>query len=93
MGCSVISERWVTRPYKIKGGENGKSGVNYIVKAGEVIRWCRVGGCKDFKVEAGDWFVIDTPGGGAWGDIQQGKIVHQEKKAAEKRCTLIYEEK
>ncbi|KAH7178931.1 hypothetical protein DER46DRAFT_494958, partial [Fusarium sp. MPI-SDFR-AT-0072] len=69
MDCSVISERRVTRPYKIKGGEDGKSGVNYIVKAGEVGRWCRVGGRKDVKVEAGDWFVIDTPGGGAWGDI------------------------
>ncbi|KAK7428185.1 hypothetical protein QQZ08_005251 [Neonectria magnoliae] len=67
MGCSVVSERRVTRPYGMKGGEDGKSGVNYIVKGGRNGRWCRVGGRKDFKVAEGDWFVIDTPGGGGWG--------------------------
>ncbi|KAF5624155.1 hypothetical protein F25303_11597 [Fusarium sp. NRRL 25303] len=85
MGCSVVSERRVTRPYGMKGGEDGKPGVNYIVKGGEGGRWCRVGGRKDFKVEAGDWFVIDTPGGGAWGDVQQGKITSTEKNATERR--------
>ncbi|KAI1045115.1 hypothetical protein LB505_011898 [Fusarium chuoi] len=85
MGCSVASERRVTRPYGIKGGEDGKSGVNYIVKGGEGDRWCRVGGRKDFEVEAGDWFVIDAPGGGAWVDVQQGKITSTEKNAAERR--------
>lgn len=67
MGCSIVSERRVTRPYGMKGGEDGKSGVNYIVKGGEGGRWCRVGGRKDFRVSKGDWCVIDTPGGGAWG--------------------------
>ncbi|VUC25520.1 unnamed protein product [Clonostachys rosea] len=67
MGCSIVSERRVTRPYGMKGGEDGKSGVNYIVKGGNGGRWCRVGGRKDFKVAKGDWFVIDTPGGGGWG--------------------------
>ena len=67
MGCSIVSERRVTRPYGMKGGEDGKSGVNYIVKGGPGGRWCRVGGRKDFKVSQGDWFVIDTPGGGGWG--------------------------
>ena len=66
MGCSIVSERRVTRPYGMKGGEDGKSGVNYIVKGGKGGRWCRVGGRKDFKVEKGDYFVIDTPGGGGW---------------------------
>lgn len=68
MGCSIVSERRVTRPYGMKGGEDGKSGVNYIVKGGgQGGRWCRVGGRKDFSVSKGDWFVIDTPGGGGWG--------------------------
>lgn len=69
MGCSIVSERRVTRPYGMKGGEDGKSGINYIVKGGEGGRWCRVGGRKDFKVSGGDWFVIDTPGGGGWGEV------------------------
>jgi 5-oxoprolinase (ATP-hydrolysing) len=67
MGCSIVSERRVTRPYGMKGGEDGKSGVNYVVKGGEKGRWSRLGGRKDFKVKKGDWVVIDTPGGGAWG--------------------------
>lgn len=67
MGCSVVSERRVTRPYGMYGGEDAKSGVNYVVKGGAGGRWCRVGGRKDFSVRAGDWFVVDTPGGGGWG--------------------------
>ncbi|KAF7556528.1 hypothetical protein G7Z17_g1318 [Cylindrodendrum hubeiense] len=34
MGCSIVSERRVTRPYGMKGGEDGKSGVNYVAKGG-----------------------------------------------------------
>ncbi|KAJ4376062.1 hypothetical protein N0V83_001343 [Neocucurbitaria cava] len=66
MNASIVSERRVTRPYGMFGAEDGKSGVNYIVKkVGN--RWCRLGGRKDFSVQKGDWFVIDTPGGGGWG--------------------------
>ncbi|KAF4501868.1 5-oxoprolinase [Fusarium agapanthi] len=87
MGCSVVSERRGTRPYGMNGGEDGTSGVNvnYIVKGGESGRWYRVGGRKDFKVEKGDWFVIDTPGGRTWGDIQLAKTGHQERNASERR--------
>lgn len=68
MSASIVSERRVNRPYGMFGGEDGRSGVNYIVKGGgQSGRWCRLGGRKDFKVSKGDWFVIDTPGGGAWG--------------------------
>mgnify|MGYP003624101600 CR=1 FL=1 len=66
MNASIVSERRVTRPYGMFGGEDGKSGVNYIVKKNG-NRWCRLGGRKDFAVQRGDCFVIDTPGGGAWG--------------------------
>ena len=66
MNASIVSERRVTRPYGMRGGEDGKSGVNYIVKK-EGDRWCRLGGRKDFAIQKGDWFVMDTPGGGGWG--------------------------
>ncbi|KAF4987548.1 hypothetical protein FGRMN_10300 [Fusarium graminum] len=92
MGCSVVSERRVTRPYGMKGGEDGKSGVNYIVKGGQGGRWCRVGGRKDFKIERGDWFVIDTPGGGGWGDCQEANnnsVVG--KEAVERRFVSQYQ--
>jgi 5-oxoprolinase (ATP-hydrolysing) len=87
MGCSVVSERRVTRPYGMKGGEDGRSGVNYVVKGGgQNGRWCRVGGRKDFKVDKGDWFVIDTPGGGAWGCIEEADGSEaKEKNGVERR--------
>ena len=66
MECSIVSERRVTRPYGMKGGEDGQSGANFVVKGGKGGRWCRLGGRKDWKVRPGDWFVIDTPGGGGW---------------------------
>jgi 5-oxoprolinase (ATP-hydrolysing) len=68
VGASVVTERRVTRPYGMRGGQDGKSGVNYIVKA-DTGRWCRLGGRKDFKASKGDCLVIDTPGGGGWGAI------------------------
>ncbi|KAI4628332.1 hypothetical protein J4E80_002470 [Alternaria sp. BMP 0032] len=66
MNASIVSERRVTRPYGMLGGKDGSSGVNYIVKK-VGGRWCRLGGRKDFSVQKGDCFVIDTPGGGGWG--------------------------
>ncbi|KAH7013041.1 putative 5-oxoprolinase [Ilyonectria destructans] len=80
MGCSIVSERRVTRPYGMKGGEDGKPGVNYVAKGGKNGRWCRVGGRKDFKVAKGDWFVIDTPGGGGWGSPTDGGSGAEEVK-------------
>lgn len=87
MGCSIVSERRVTRPYGMKGGEDGKSGVNYIVKGGRGGRWCRVGGRKDFKVAKGDWFVLDTPGGGGWGaqGVSQDEEADGKKNVVERR--------
>lgn len=87
MGCSIVSERRVTRPYGMRGGEDGKSGVNYVVKGGQGGRWCRVGGRKDFKVSRGDWFVIDTPGGGGWGAVgeEEDKRVNGPVAGVERR--------
>ncbi|KAF2733965.1 hypothetical protein EJ04DRAFT_577276 [Polyplosphaeria fusca] len=88
VGASIVSERRVTRPYGMKGGEDGKSGVNYIAKGGKDGRWCRLGGRKDFKASKGDWFVIDTPGGGGWGvkggeDVVDGE--EDQAKGVERR--------
>ncbi|KAI0129706.1 Hydantoinase B/oxoprolinase-domain-containing protein [Xylariales sp. AK1849] len=87
VGASIVSERRVTRPYGMRGGADGRSGVNYLVKGGEGGRWCRLGGRKDFKVSKGDWFVIDTPGGGGWGILGEGEdgIEEVKRNGLEKR--------
>lgn len=68
MSCSIVSERRVTQPYGMMGGQAGQRGCNFVVKGGEGGRWCRVGGRKDLNLQKGDWFVIDTPGGGGWAE-------------------------
>ncbi|KAF2023985.1 hypothetical protein EK21DRAFT_104979 [Setomelanomma holmii] len=83
MNASIVSERRVTRPYGMFGGEDGSSGVNYIVKKNG-NRWCRLGGRKDFAVQKGDMFVIDTPGGGAWGE-KGGEDEAEENEKLEKK--------
>ncbi|CAN9213692.1 unnamed protein product [Alternaria alternata] len=86
MNASIVSERRVTRPYGMLGGEDGSSGVNYIVKK-VGGRWCRLGGRKDFAVQKGDCFVIDTPGGGGWGTKDETKTDTDELESG-KRSTV-----
>jgi 5-oxoprolinase (ATP-hydrolysing) len=83
MNASIVSERRVTRPYGMLGGEDGSSGVNYIVKK-VGGRWCRLGGRKDFAVQKGDCFVIDTPGGGGWGTKDETKTDTDELESAKR---------
>ncbi|KAF2123024.1 Hydantoinase B/oxoprolinase-domain-containing protein [Lophiotrema nucula] len=88
VNASIVSERRVTRPYGMKGGADGRSGVNYIVKRGDGGRWCRLGGRKDFRAQKGDWFVVDTPGGGGWGVKSEDEVeveVDGKKRMVERR--------
>lgn len=66
MTASILSERRAFAPYGMAGGGEGKRGLNtWIQKDGEVR--VNVGGKGSVKVNAGDRFVVETPGGGAWG--------------------------
>jgi 5-oxoprolinase (ATP-hydrolysing) len=38
-----------------------------VEKTKDGERWVNVGGRKDFKVQRGDRFILETPGGGGWG--------------------------
>lgn len=66
---SMISERRVTQPYGSHGGENGSSGENLISKmmGGGKRRTVNLGPRGLVKLQAGDQFIIKTPGGGGWG--------------------------
>lgn len=66
MTASILSERRAFAPYGMAGGGEGKRGLNtWVQKDGEVR--VNVGGKGSVKVNAGDRFVVETPGGGAWG--------------------------
>ena len=64
---SILTERRVLRPYGLKGGEDGQCGVNLLKRAKEEGRILYLGGKCSVDVEAGDVFILQTPGGGAWG--------------------------
>ncbi|KAH6717157.1 Hydantoinase/oxoprolinase-domain-containing protein [Leptodontidium sp. MPI-SDFR-AT-0119] len=75
LSSSIVSEKRVYQPFGMAGGL-GVSGKNSLVEkipnGGE--RWVTVGGRKDFKVQTGDRVVIETPGGGGWGEAGSEKV-------------------
>lgn len=69
--CTVTinSERRIGAPYGLAGGAPGACGQNWIVRSGAAQR---VGGKFAGAVQPGDRIVIETPGGGGWGDMYSG---------------------
>lgn len=62
---SVLSQHRKVAPFGILGGANAKTGEQKIIKkTGEIIE---LEGNSAFDIEAGDRFIIETPGGGGWG--------------------------
>lgn len=62
---SVLTERRVLQPYRMHGGEAGKTGENLLLKAnGQIIY---LGSKTAVNVETGDIFAMKTPGGGGYG--------------------------
>ncbi len=62
---SVLTQHRVKLPYGLNGGESGRAGKQYIQKPdGKIIELKSVDG---YSIEAGDVFVIQTPGGGGFG--------------------------
>ncbi|HZT95357.1 MAG TPA: hydantoinase B/oxoprolinase family protein [Chloroflexota bacterium] len=61
---SIISERRVFRPYGLKGGEPGATGVNMIITEGVEHR---LPAKSILSVDAGDIVRVVTPGGGGHG--------------------------
>lgn len=68
---SVITERRVTEPYGMKGGESGGRGANYWVKKRPdgSDRWINLGPKNMVAMDTGDRCVIYTPGGGGFGSV------------------------
>jgi N-methylhydantoinase B len=61
---TVISERRVTRPYGLNGGDDGHFGHNVLVRDGADIE---LASKAEVDVRIGDRLRIETPGGGGWG--------------------------
>jgi 5-oxoprolinase (ATP-hydrolysing) len=64
---SVLSQHRKYAPYGLNGGREGKKGEQYVIRAnGEKVILNGMSHCELF---AGDQFIIETPGGGGFGNI------------------------
>jgi N-methylhydantoinase B len=61
---TLQSDRRVTKPYGLEGGQPGQPGRNCLRQDG--VEKDLPGKCS-FSVEAGDALIIETPGGGGYG--------------------------
>jgi 5-oxoprolinase (ATP-hydrolysing) len=65
MTASILSNNRIVPPFGAAGGEPGKCGRNYVIrKDGRTEELSFV---SSIDVDAGDVFVIETPGGGGYG--------------------------
>ena len=65
MTANILANRRRVAPFGLAGGEDGRLGHNWIERADGTIE--RFGATHTAQVEPGDVFVIETPGGGGYG--------------------------
>ncbi len=64
---SLITERRVSRPWGLAGGEPGAPGENWLLPGGDEVRAERLPDKCTIRLRAGDVVRVLTPGGGGWG--------------------------
>ena len=69
MTAAILSNNRIHAPFGMAGGGEGAKGVNTVVRAdGRVEQLAHIG---KTDMQAGDMFVIETPGGGGFGRLDQ----------------------
>ncbi|CAF0933153.1 unnamed protein product [Rotaria sordida] len=77
MTLSVLTERRVYQPYGLNGGENGQCGKNLLKRVdGRIIN---LGGKCSVPMEPGDTFILLTPGGGGYGQVNDKEEKNSEE--------------
>ncbi|MGB0716253.1 MAG: hydantoinase B/oxoprolinase family protein, partial [Phycisphaerae bacterium] len=67
LSLSLLSQRRVRAPYGLHGGEDGQPGRHLLLRANETLPTA-IGGSAQVELDVGDRFIVETPGGGGWGD-------------------------
>jgi 5-oxoprolinase (ATP-hydrolysing) len=71
MKAAILSSHRKFPPFGLKGGMPGKCGRNALIhRDGSVSE---IGGRAEFELKSGDLFVIETPGGGGYGEKENRK--------------------
>lgn len=92
MTLSILTDRRVFAPYGLHGGEDGKKGLNLMLKAdGRVIY---LGSKTAINVEPGDVFQLNAPGGGGYGPPDEVGIplIQQSSKHIERGSVFEYQQ-
>jgi 5-oxoprolinase (ATP-hydrolysing) len=63
--AAILSNHRRIAPFGLNGGEAAQTGVNRVIRSDG--REERLSGCASVRLQAGDTFVIETPGGGGYG--------------------------
>ena len=66
MTASILSNNRLHAPFGMKGGQAGMSGRNYVVRQDGSVE--ELGFVAKTEMQAGDVFVVETPGGGGYGE-------------------------
>jgi 5-oxoprolinase (ATP-hydrolysing) len=91
LSVSVLSDRRVTAPYGLEGGEDGQRGENIWVRKDPVTgstRKTALGPRKTSNFQGGDRIIILTPGGGGWGS-ENAEVGEVSVKTADGRRSLM----
>ncbi len=71
---SLITERRVSQPWGLAGGEPGAAGENWLLPGGDESRAERLPDKCTVRLRAGDVLRMLTPGGGGWGQPHRGPL-------------------
>jgi 5-oxoprolinase (ATP-hydrolysing) len=66
MSASILSNNRIVPPFGMAGGSPGKCGRNYVLRADGSRE--ELGFVASTEMSPGDVFIIETPGGGGYGD-------------------------
>jgi len=69
MTAAILSGRRRVAPYGMAGGAPGAVGRNYVIRTDGTI--VPLDGTGKIEVNAGDVFVVETPGGGGFGSVEE----------------------
>lgn len=71
MQAAIISGHRQVPPFGLAGGAPGAIGVNTIIRSNGAVQL--LSGCDVVNMSIGDTFVVETPGGGAYGRLIEGE--------------------
>ena len=72
MTAAILSGHRSVAPAGMAGGGDGMTGRNSVLRVGADIAM-PVGACAEVSMQAGDEFIIETPGGGGFGPEGNGR--------------------